>query len=97
MLRQSLPTRKKEVSQSESGPKKKEPIRREKAVSGQIYLHHQTLLLLRALPPKLGELVDLRVQELVLGLVGLHVVLTPDTNTEPEPASGVVPEPVHVF
>lgn len=40
------------------------------------HLHHQTLLLLRTLPPQFGQLVDLRVQELVLNLISLNVILT---------------------
>lgn len=47
-------------------------------------LHHEALLLLRALPPQSGQLVDLRVQELVLGLVGLDVVLHRDERERKE-------------
>ncbi len=43
------------------------------------HLHHQTLLLLRAVPPQFGQLVDLRVQKLVLSLIRLDIVLKTQT------------------
>lgn len=44
------------------------------AISPQ-YLRQQGLLLFRHLPPDLGDLVDLGVEEAVLGPIRLHVIL----------------------
>lgn len=53
------------------------------------YLGEQGLLLLCHLPPDLGDLVDLRVEEAVLGLICLHVILK---KKKKQGGSAVVPQ-----
>lgn len=51
------------------------------------YLGQQGFLLLRHLPPDLGDLVDLRVEEAVLGPICFHVILEKEQG-----GSAVVPQ-----